>query len=450
MVIVMLWRDHRGGYGHASLALTRPRQDGQGNENVAVITWFSVGQVGTSSKKLGDMGRSIPNTVDEEWKTFMLGGGTREAYVQGLPKGHGLSTEFKPPSNFCRISTMSDQDALIGLSDANILSWWGTYKTRETYNVLTRNCSTAVAGALIAGGGVGFASPPGFLSSIWTPTFWTPEKVFQWATQIQSKVEPVNNRYREASATIEANTKGIDETEVWDVETWKKNSSIAMAHRYQVLKDIDTNLKEYHEMRQRVVRESGPAMSEAELPGLGKILDKIRQQMAERPTSSRRAAVLHLGKQVLNRINAIKWELTREQREEEARQRAQQAEQDRIKRERELEEERRRLEELRMQAMREHKAAEFGYDKLLADVNEKIAALKAEHNRGQIRLMTAFLPMNAKLQKVLTPALPKEQVDEALGKSVLRRRMGLELLMKALGAEERKAKEIQALIDKIE
>ena len=316
MVIVMLWRDHSGGYGHASLSVTRPIHSGQGNESIAVITWFPGNHhSGSSFVTLGTREHTVPASVHEEWSSYMAGGQEREAYLGGLPQGHDLKTQYKPPSNICRISTLSDQDTLIGLSDANILVWWNKYKQNVNYNTLTRNCSTAVAGALIAGGGLGFASPPGFLSSVWTPSIWTPEKVFQWATQIYTKIEPVNDRYRSARTAIDAKTRDITETDVWDVETWKKNSSISMAHRYQTLKDIDTLLGQYHVVREAAVKEHGPAPSEVELPGLGKILDKIRQQMAERPDSARRSAVLHLGKQVINRINAVKEEAVRIQQE---------------------------------------------------------------------------------------------------------------------------------------
>lgn len=493
MVIVMLWRDHGGGgHGHASLSVTRPKADGKGNESVAVITWFSVGALAGSSasKGLGTTTRSIPNTVEDEWKTFMAHGRDRMAYTGGMEGAGQFPTEFKPPSNTCRISTLSDEDTLIGLSDANILLWWSGYKTKTDYKVLTRNCSTAVAGALIAGGGLGFTSPPGFLSSIWTPSIWTPEKVFQWATQIQSKVEPINNRYREARTIIEANAKGIDEVELWDVETWKKNSAITMAHRYQVLKDIDAGLAEYHEQRKQAARGSEAVLSEAELPGLGKILDKIRQQMAERPDSARRGAVLHLGKQVLNRIAAIKWEATREQR-------ALQAEQERLQRERErleMEEKRRKVEAWRQDGMKEKKADAYTYQDLLADVHAEIAAMGQKHERDKVNLMVRYQAMNTKLRKVLTPEVKKEepvgdpmaakppvvskppemarpavpsappkpptadlnqrldreQIEQALRTAVIRRNMGLQILMKAMGAEEKKAMEIQALLDKID
>jgi hypothetical protein len=492
MVIVMLWRDHTGrGHGHASLSVTRPKADGMGNESVAVITWFSAGSLAGSSAAggLGTTTRSIPNTVEEEWRTFMAYGQERMAYTGGIGGAGQFPTEFKPPSNTCRISTLSDEDTLIGLSDANILLWWSSYKTKTDYKVLTRNCSTAVAGALIAGGGLGFATPPGFLSSIWTPSIWTPEKVFQWATQIQSKVEPINNRYREARAIIEANAKGIAEVELWDVETWKKNSAITMAHRYQVLKDIDARLGEYHEQRKEAAKGSEAVLSEAELPGLARILDKIRQQMAERPDSARRGAILHLGKQVMNRIAAIKWEATREQR-------ALQAEQERLQRERErieTEERRMRIEAWRQEGMRQKKTDAYTYKDLLDDVHAEIAAMGQKYERDRLGMLK-YQAMTARLKKVLTPELKQEepvrdpvaakpvdvvkapeaakpvvpsvppktptaepdprldrnQIEQALNNAVIRRKMGLEILMKAMGTEEKKAKEIQALLDKID
>lgn len=488
MVIVMLWRDHTGrGHGHASMSVTRPKADGQGNESVAVITWFSEGALTGSSASavLGSTSRSIPSTVQDEWKRFMAHNTVRIAYTGGIEGAKQFETNFKPPSNICKISTLGDEDTLIGLSDANILLWWSGYKTKTDYKVLTRNCSTAVAGALIAGGGLGFASPPGFLSSIWTPSIWTPEKVFQWASEIQGKVEPINNRYRESRAVIEANAKGIDEVELWDVETWKRESAIKMAHRYQVLKDIDARLGEYHAQRKQAASGDEAVLTEAELPGLARIFDKIRQQMAERPDSARRGAILHLGKQVVNRIAAIRWEATREQR-------ALQAEQERLQREKErieMEERRRKIEAWRQEGMRHKQTDAYTYKDLLDDVHAEIDAMGKKHNRETMALIQ-YRTRNEKLRKVLTPepkkeepvgarppdavnlpeaarpvvlpaspkphsaeaepSLDREQIEQALNKAVIRRKMGLEILMKAMGAEKRKAQEIQALLDKID
>jgi len=153
----MLWKPHGGGPGHASLAITRPSKI-QGNECVAVITWFPKGErdaAGSSSAGRLDayQDHDVPVSVYEEMSRFMAQGREREVYLPGVPREQRPMSRFKPPSHICRLTSLSDLDAMTGLSDVNMLSWWETYKARKDYNLVTRNCSTAVAGGLLAGGG---------------------------------------------------------------------------------------------------------------------------------------------------------------------------------------------------------------------------------------------------------------------------------------------------------
>ena len=116
----------------------------------------------------------------------------------------------------------------------------------------------------------------------------------------------------------------------------------------------------------------------------------------------------------------------------------------------ELDQERKRLESERAAAVKQQKAAALGYDRQLAEVNAKIAELKREREIQQKRIMTSFITSQAKLKTVLGQSYTKPEVEQAARTSTVHRQIGLELLMRALGTEERKAKEIQALIDKIE
>lgn len=316
MIIVMLWRPHGGGgHGHASLSITRPKANGVGNEGIGVITWFPSGPLekGSFPGTGSTAHHAVPASVYEEMSAFMMKKGTvREVFMQGVPSGQRPTTQIKPPSDIIHLTSLSDTDAMAGLSDENMLKWWDQYKLRDDYNVVTRNCSTAVAGALMAGGGSLYAKPPAF-----TSIAWTPEKVFEWAIEIAKKLEPLNDRLNAARKTLADLAKDNTDKDVWDIATWKQKSSIALAHRYQLMKDIDTCLAEYHQQRHDSAKNQGLATHEIEISKLGQLVDRICKQLIERPKSARREAVLHLGAQVLKRIEVVKGAIREIQREAE-------------------------------------------------------------------------------------------------------------------------------------
>jgi len=316
MIIVMLWKPHGGkGFGHASLAVTRPKQNGPGNECVSVITWFPSGAVDGSSFLSGaTTGHQVPNDVFDEMSRFMAQGHERRVYMPGVPEHQRPFTRFKPPSNICRIASLSDPEAMTGLSDANMLEWWPRYQERKDYDVLTRSCATAVAGGLLAGGGGIFAKPPWLSSNF----IWTPEAVYEWAVEIQKKVEPLNDKLVKQRDFLAQNAQTIThENTLWSLKTWKEKSSVWMATRYQVLKDIDTELEQYHTLVKDSALQPPMVRWELEIAKLGQLTGKICRQLVERPKSARRQAVLTLGAQVINRIALARDEIRQIQRKRE-------------------------------------------------------------------------------------------------------------------------------------
>lgn len=316
MIIVMLWKPHGGkGFGHASLAVTRPKQNGPGNECVSVITWFPSGAVDGSSFLSGaTTGHQVPNDVFDEMSRFMAQGHERRVYMPGVPEHQRPFTRFKPPSNICRITSLSDPEAMTGLSDANMLEWWPRYQERKDYDVLTRSCATAVAGGLLAGGGGIFAKPPWLASNF----IWTPEAVYEWAVEIQKGVEPLNDKLVKQRDFLAQNAQTIThENTLWALKTWKEKSSVWMATRYQVLKDIDTELEQYHTLVKDSALQPPLVRWELEIAKLGQLTGKICRQLVERPKSARRQAVLTLGAQVINRIVMARDEIRQIQRKRE-------------------------------------------------------------------------------------------------------------------------------------
>ena len=437
MVTVMLWESHQGGSGpanagHASLSITRPGSDGRGNQCVAMITWFPGAAVtGTSSSMVRTtQDHSTPKDLVDEMSRFMAGGGDRTAYLPGVkpstPREQAiLTTKFRPPNRVCRITSLSDPEALIGLSDADMLHWWEEYQKRRDYNLLTRNCSTAVAGGLLAGGGAAFASPPGLIS--WTPHMWTPHKVYDWAVAIQKEVEPRNEELQKARALIEPSAPAVNE-DVWGLVAWKAKSSISMAHRYQVLKEIDALLEEYGKLRKEISAKVADSPSDLELPLLGKLLAKICQQMVERPDSARRESVVRLGGQVLNRANRIKAGIARAME----------------------------------QRARERAALLAPLQKRLDQIPEEKARLWEDRSKLLMRMVQPPAQTKAKFAKLFpAPAAPVEsgaqkpdavdgEVRPPTPDQVARKRLlHSQLLQRALGMEDEKAREIQEQMEKI-
>jgi len=171
-----------------------------------------------------------------------------------------------------------------------------------------------VAGGLLAGGGGIFAKPPWFSAKF----VWTPEAVYEWAVEIQKKVEPLNDKLVEQRKFLAQNAQTIThENTLWPLKTWKEKSSVSMATRYQVLKDIDTELEQYHKLVQDSALQPPMVRWELEIAKLGQLTGKICRQLVERPKSARRQAVLTLGTQVVNRIALARNEIQRLQRERE-------------------------------------------------------------------------------------------------------------------------------------
>ena len=363
---VLLWKSHRGGFfnfGHASLALSY--EDEMSQSRLATITWYphptakqtcsgnpnrsAVSSVSTGTPKhwhpanlqselhnfaqkptqeirelrkqkplnqeqterLNNLKQWYPRirqyqqTVGSEWiNPFMNASDERGRRVAEQV----LNTRICPPSETVSIPTINDPDTIVGLNDVAMYEWWNTFSgQKKRYNLLTRNCSAAVGGALLAGGAHAFVDPPKMRS-------WTPSNVTQWAKEVRKEVLKIQQKFNAAKQDIESKRGKADQSAakryVWSVGEFKRNSKgkSMFASRYEELKNVDKALEFYHQLRfrtdpQAVKRNMEILALVGIIIRLEKVINKNRGSQRE---SHRLKGLVTLGLQVLKRINQLK------------------------------------------------------------------------------------------------------------------------------------------------
>ena len=211
-------------------------------------------------------------------------------------------TRIRPPNDQITIPTLSDAGVHVGLNDVGIIDWWNRFSAEHNkYNMLTRNCASTCAGAVIAGGGASFAKKPRIALA------WMPKDVYGWGEKIRDKVVEIEGSFERSKAYLinpPVNPRYLGD--LWSLKAWKKESDAGrFSRRYGRLKKIDEALELYHRTGGGM---SPPATRNIKLQNLVGIVVLLALLLKERPDTKRKQAVQTLGQQALAKIEFIKTE----------------------------------------------------------------------------------------------------------------------------------------------
>jgi hypothetical protein len=160
------------------------------------------------------------------------------------------------PEGIINIPGISVPDNEFGLSLKRMLEWYEDYKINNgKYRLAStkQSCAGVAAVALVEGGGEAFASVPNALILL------EPRQVEDYAVKIRAKVETLNQK----SGLFEINCQKVvndyirgrhgtgvtgrgPSNDLWNYETWMKQSNVGGAIRSPQIRKIDTALKDYH------------------------------------------------------------------------------------------------------------------------------------------------------------------------------------------------------------
>ena len=171
-----------------------------------------------------------------------------------------------------------------GLDFDKIVRFWIGVNAgnRNTYKITSNNCCKTVVKAMR------FAGADKYYKWPWRVIPWDPRDLHDYCYQVSIAIKRVRAyEHLERLAMASRNTVRLHEEKhadvLWSKTMFKKESNVACAHRYQLLKDIDKCLEEYGKNKK-------PANNIVLIQNINRLLtvkEKISQIFFKRPKTKR-------------------------------------------------------------------------------------------------------------------------------------------------------------------
>jgi len=199
---------------------------------------------------------------------------------------------------------VSTADNPIGLSEEAITDWWRLFSSdlgyKHVYQFVSKkiNCASIVMAALTVGGSRSFVKPDRQFM------YYAPNDVDTYARKVAKKIAKIRGVVESTPPLTESptgTTYSVVSVYGKDIPTpaeWKKMSRVRIGRRHSQVAAIDNLMDEYWQLGDHWTTTNCNQKSIK----LYMMLEQIQDHISSKPTSDRRAAVIKLGRKILEVI----------------------------------------------------------------------------------------------------------------------------------------------------